>query len=88
MDPGQHVAHVTNGIVRVELDGPRIAVRTALGQGVYEELHNGVASRAAVLVQNVPSSRPAEQFQASIRQSLAQSLPVSGQLTCTESVAR
>ena len=53
MDPGEHVAHVADGVVRVELDGSRAAVRTAFGECVDEELHDGVPSRVAVLVQAV-----------------------------------
>lgn len=53
MNPGKHVAHVAHGIVRVELDRSRIAVRTTLGERVYEELDDGVASRVTVLVQYI-----------------------------------
>ena len=53
MDPGKHVAHVAEGIMRVELDRPQSAIGPALSQRVNKQLDNGVPPRAAVFVQCV-----------------------------------
>ena len=53
MDPGKHIAHVAERIMRVELDRSQSAIWPTLSQRVYKQLNNGVTPRAAVFVQCV-----------------------------------
>jgi len=68
VEPGQHVAHVSQGVVRVELDRPRAGhgplrvqrrtsgrrcARDSPRQSVDEAAHGGAATRRDVLVQRV-----------------------------------
>ena len=47
MEPRQHVAHVAQGVVRVELYGPRSATRTAPRQRINEPPHDSRPPRCA-----------------------------------------